>query len=192
VSKDVILNDQMLVITLQDIMPVIERRVAVEVLSCLKLYATANYGNYPWTAYPNNYADFADHANTRFGRVPDTFAETAASNAAMSASWAPGCTLTGTGWWTNWKELVFIAVAEGYGPDSTFVGCIACLTVNPPTAAPDKQIAVIVSGRILTGQTHAPTATPGNYLEAPNSNGGIVFAQAQSTTLFNDVVVFFP
>ncbi len=187
-SRDVILNDQILVITLQDIMPIIERRVAMEVLSCLKRYAVANSDHYPWTASVSDYSDFTDHPNTRFGRVPDAFTETALTYAALSSSWPPGCTLTaGMGWWMNWKELVFMAVADGYGPDTPFVTCLTCLNVNPEPGA--KKVVVIISGKTLPGKTHGQTASIDNYLEPPDV-GGSVFSHLKSTDTFNDIVVF--
>ena len=51
-ANNVIVNDRLLVITYQDLMPLLERRVAKEALNCLNLYAAdpLNKGRYPWAS----------------------------------------------------------------------------------------------------------------------------------------------
>ena len=47
-----IVNDRLIVITYQDLMPALQSRVAKEVLNCLAAYAAnpQNNGRYPWAA----------------------------------------------------------------------------------------------------------------------------------------------
>jgi len=117
---DVIVNDRILPITYQDIIPVLEKRVVGEVLACVRAYAEAHGGRVPWAASINDvtcsdpgdtpdrcYFDkySSDHGSepVRFGRIPDyPFARTESdgsnpSNPAepnnMSNSWLEGCTL---------------------------------------------------------------------------------------------------
>jgi len=122
-----------MVITYQDIMPTMQRRVAQEVLNCLTAYAsvTQNKGRYPW-ATPVTDVTYADQVNTRFGRVPDTlndtFLGTGGSPATticpsnpglcMSSVWPVSCGITQGNWWTNWKDLVFYGLASAYAPAS--------------------------------------------------------------------------
>ncbi|ADE10919.1 hypothetical protein [Sideroxydans lithotrophicus] len=70
-------NDKLLYVTIDDLMPLIEKRIAREVKSCLDDYAvelTNIYHRYPWatqvsdtTAYPNRTGTY----NVFFGRVSD-------------------------------------------------------------------------------------------------------------------------
>jgi hypothetical protein len=94
-------------------------------------------------------------------------------------------------WWANWKSQVFFAVASGYGPDAVAPSCAGgCITVNPPSAAADKRVVVLVAGRPLTAQARGVGANRSNYLEASNANGETQFERGSSTPLFDDVVVF--
>jgi len=194
-SGNTIVNDRFVVITVGEIRPAIEQRVAREVLSCLKQYAAQSGGRYPWTAKPDDYTDFTDQSGTRFGRVPDSFANTNSDNALMLANWpASGCNISpDSGWWLNWKELVFMAVAQGFDPVAGVVGCPTCLFINPP-AFSNKGIAVIVAGHALSGQAHGPASFPNsplsNYLEASNVAGASPLTQSPATSSFDDVVVF--
>lgn len=195
-SGNTIVNDRFVVVTVEEIRPAIEQRVAREVLSCLKQYAAASGGRYPWTAKPDDYTDFADQSGTRFGRVPDSFANTNTDNASMPAIWQqPGCNILSatSGWWVNWKELVFMAVAQGFDPSTGVVGCGICLSINPPIFS-NKGVAVIVGGHALTAQAHGPASFPNsplsNYLEASNVAGASPLTQSAATSGFDDVVVF--
>ncbi len=70
-------NDKLLYVTIDDLMPLIEKRMAREVKACLDDYAaaTGNTGHkYPWaavvsdtTAYPNRPGTY----DVRFGRLPE-------------------------------------------------------------------------------------------------------------------------
>jgi type II secretory pathway pseudopilin PulG len=193
-SGNTIVNDRFVLITVAEIRPAIEQRVAREVLGCLKQYAAASGGRYPWTAKPDDYTDFADQSGTRFGRVPDSFINTNADNALMPLNWPSGCNISpGSGWWLNWKELVFMAVAQGFDPSVGVVGCGTCLSINPP-AFSNKGVAVIVAGHALTGQAHGPASFPteplSNYLEGGNVAGASPLTQSAATSSFDDVTVF--
>lgn len=130
-NKNVIVNDRLLVITYQDLMPVLQRRVAKEVLNCLSLYASVaqNNGRYPWAVPVANVA-YADVVDTRFGRVPDNplsytqlgvaggvaGASCTTPALCMAANWPITCGITQGTWWTNWKEMVFYGVAQPSQP----------------------------------------------------------------------------
>ncbi|HET9651618.1 MAG TPA: hypothetical protein VFP36_05480 [Usitatibacter sp.] len=72
----VVVNDRIAVITYGDLMPRIMRRVALEVASCLRSYASRpeNRGRYPWTgaACADTSHPVADIAGGTEGRLADT------------------------------------------------------------------------------------------------------------------------
>ena len=149
-AGNAIVNDRIITITWQDLMPLLQRRVAKEVMNCLEAYAAVprNSGRYPWAA-PVTDLTYGDQSGNRFGRIPDTFAATFLGSAlgfaplvcplplvgpvlCMSTSW-PGapCNLTIGTWWTNWKEHVFYGVAEAYQPGEPLGIPLAPLPMAP-------------------------------------------------------------
>jgi hypothetical protein len=125
-------NDRVLAITYDDLMPVLQRRVSKEVLNCLNAYASVaqNSGRYPWAAPITDVTSpYGDVADTRFGRIPDTLNATqtgvlggvagllcALPSLCMSNDWPASCSITQGTWWTNWKEMVFYGLAQPYQP----------------------------------------------------------------------------
>lgn len=200
-----ILNDQLLVVTQDDIMQAIQKRVAAEVKQCLNEYALKpqNVGRYPWSATLDP-ASYADASNQLFGRIPDTqFNKTKLdSNNQMDDSWTGNCNINSTsGWWLNWKEMVFYGLADAYKPVNpptapAVNACSsagACLSVNPPSTTADKKFVVVVAGKKLAGQVRSSNADRGtltNYLEPPNSGGSVSFSRNPPSATFNDTVIF--
>jgi hypothetical protein len=138
-SRNVIVNDRLLAIRYEDLMPLLERRVAKEVLNCLNAYAALpqnggpTNGRYVWAAPIAKYPSYADEMGVRFGRIPDSFGATflgvggpvsieectdlaSPSPLCMSTSWPASCSITTGSWWNNWKELVLYGVAGCYSP----------------------------------------------------------------------------
>lgn len=68
-NGNTVVNDHILVITSDQLMPVVETRIAREVRSCLDNYAAASANKYPWAAPVPNYIGIQDKL---FGRIPDT------------------------------------------------------------------------------------------------------------------------
>lgn len=205
----IVVNDQFIAITSQDLMPSVEKRVAGETLKCLTDYAAiaANQGHYPWAAplNPSAAPSYSDASNARFGRVPDsTFNQSRIdSGNAMSNAWGFQCNIaSSSGWWLNWKEMVFYSVASAYGPalPLTAPSCGGCLTVTPPSATANKQVAVFVAGRrlagVAAGQPRASNNNKGtiaNYLENQNATpADDVFERSAMSPLFNDATAFAP
>lgn len=181
-SGNLIVNDRLIAITYQDLMPVLQRRVAKEALNCLTAYAAIpqNNGRYPWAVPVANYPAFADQNNTRFGRLPDgPFNATllglgnaisvlvcqtlGLTGLCMQTNWPVSCGLTQGTWWNNWKDMVFYGVADAYKPAdpvSALIGvpasggCGSCLTVNPPSAIADKRVAIVVAGKRLSAANY--------------------------------------
>lgn len=181
-------NDQLLLVSHDDLFHIVEKRVAGEALKCLEDFAGGAGGKYPWPDNLNPLVaiDYVGDAGASFGRLPDS---------PMGGNWSGACAIPvgGTGWWLNWKEHVFFAVADEYNPIGAAAVCGSCLTVNPPSANADKKVVVLVAGKAFAGQarlTNANKGTVSNYLEAPNNGGSVLFAQQYATPIFNDVVVY--
>lgn len=190
-------NDRLLTISHNELFSGVEKRVANEVLKCLDIYSSAPVaspppipaiGTYPWPAKldPSTAPAYVGTSDNFIGRLPDY---------PMGGNWSGACSIPigGTGWWSNWKDMVFFALADGYKPTTTTPGCGTCLTVSPPSTTQDKRIVVMVAGQKLGGQmrsTNADKGTLANYLEAPNSGGSTLFTQQSTTSGFNDVVVY--
>lgn len=236
-SGNIIVNDRILAITYEDILPLMERRVAAEVLKCLTAYAAKpqNSGRYPWAAPVTDVtAPYSDSFNVRFGRVPDSplsqsllgiWAAVPIVNGlvqiacnltpflCMGSNWptSPDCNFATGIWWSQWKEQVFYGVAPGYTPNVTIgvvsilppilsvggaptPGCPDCLTVNPPSSTPDKQVIVMVAGKRLGGvsggqpRTAAARQDASNYVEGGNDDGDNNYVKQSPTATFNDTV----
>ena len=205
-SGNLIVNDRLLTITYQDLIPLLEKRVVGEVLTCLKPYAgrPANSGRYPWTAPLGGAApSYLGVVDARFGRVPDP---PLTVTLGMENSWPSGCNInSGVNWWFNWKELLFYGVADAYKPTAlTPPSCASssCLTVDPPSPVADRQVAVIVAGKQLAGvaggqprSTGTDKGIPSNYIEDDNATQPSIppytddsFVATPTTATFNDVV----
>ena len=201
-NGNTIVNDQLLVITQDNIMQVIQKRVAAELKQCLNEYAdpaNGGLGRYPWPAKldPSNPPNYNDSHNYLFGRVPDPSFNTTQSDSSdnMIDHWIGNCNINSvSGWWLNWKEMVFYGIADAYKPKSTSnPSCGTCLIVNPPSATADKKFVVMVAGKKLPGQSRNNNwdkGNPSNYLEGANANGATPFAQQPSSATFNDSMVF--
>jgi len=63
-------NDQLLYVTIDDLMPLIEQRIAREAKSCLDDYALTSANKYPWAVPSSDITNFTSASNTRFGRLP--------------------------------------------------------------------------------------------------------------------------
>jgi hypothetical protein len=174
-------NDKLITISRDEIMRPVEKRVAGEVLSCLKDYnknsnvipisglpdGDGNLDRHPWsTNGAGSYPSFADADNSRFGRIPDNFNNTRAfSFNIMSSSWSSvgvSCRPITDGWWSSWKELVFYAVGDNHDPNSVpspslpSPNCVVtfpndCLSVTAPSGIQNNKKVVV----IVAGKTLA-------------------------------------
>ena len=213
-GSDPIVNDTMAVITTQELMPKLEKRVANEVLACLKDYAqnrSAGLNRHPWAVPMSTYSNFDDNTDTRVGRIPDVTFDQSRSDSSnvMLNTWGASCKIvSSSGWWLNWKDIVFYAVAWDKDP-ATGVSPACdnnvpndCLTLVTPVGNQIFQkVAVMVAGKTLAGQVRSSTTnkrTLSNYLEGENitTASGVnpqgedaKFEQKPATATFNDVVV---
>ena len=204
-NNNIIVNDRFLAITYDNLMPILEKRVAREVFNCLKDYAVdpLNQGHLPWAADMTASAggNYSDTTNTRFGRLPSTFSNTVTDSGSspMKNGWTTSCNLNLGTWWNNWREVVFYAVADAYKPRPIppLPSCGTCLTVNPPSTTADKQFAVFMASRRLSGipggqpRTSTDKGTITNYLEDQNATPlDDVFTKNTPSTTFNDYVLY--
>ena len=197
-----LINDQLLVITQDQLMAPVQKRVAAELKQCLHEYATASasFNRYPWAAKlnPASPVNYNDSVGTLFGRIPDNpfTATSSTSNNLVNDTWMGNCNInSNSGWWLNWKKIVFYGLADAYKPlavPSTPTECGTCLSAS---AATGKKFVVIVAGKKLTGQprsSNADKGTPGNYLEGGNQNadqsGGYAYTQNTFASSFNDTI----
>ncbi len=209
-TDTLVVNDQILAVSLDSIMPGIQKRVAAEVKNCLVDYATNNLSRYPWAAPITDLGStYNDQNDIYFGRIPDDLTETRNSSSNnMSDQWGTCNTHfnnTPAGWWVNWKESVFYGVARKYRPRDTVAPSFPstcstagnCLNVND-TSTPARFV-VIVAGKPLTApfdQTNrsANRSNASYYLEGGNQNadqsGGYTFTQNPPSSSFNDTLVF--
>jgi hypothetical protein len=185
-SGSIIVNDQIIAIRYNDIMPAMQLRVAQEVKNCLSEYAGLNRNRFPWPTPICRQAstpvdNWDDDASVLFGRIPDTpFSTTALSG--MSDQWGvASCNInSGSGWWPTWRKHVFYGLASAYAPATSGNGgpcanASSCLQIQSTTAstfAMNKQVVILVAGspigaQIRNGQNDA-FAT--NYLEFSNGD----------------------
>lgn len=168
-------NDRLAVVSYDDLMPRVMRRVAEEVSACLRSYAarSENNGRMPWAAPLCRSRDAdpllrgSDSSGVLFGRVPDTpfLATSRDSGATMLERWARGCRIAdasgntagsaGLAWWGAWKRHVYYAVAPANRPASSAPSpCDAssCLQVSRDAgsvAPAGYRYAVLVAGHPL-------------------------------------------
>jgi hypothetical protein len=155
----IVLNDHFIVITDNEIMAAMEKRVAKESLKCLQAFYSTN-GAYPLLA-PLGTTDYAGATGTAFGFMPDTQPDPGGGTALATWTTVPSCLcVSGTGpsrstWWDNWKDHVLAQVPTA-----------ALLTVDGTSVS--GPVAVI-PGRTLSSQTR-PSTLVQNYLECGNAD----------------------
>jgi hypothetical protein len=170
-------NDQLLVLTADDLMPAVERRVAREAKVCLMKYAAANGGRFPWAA-PLNSALYDDTAGTLAGRLPRIVNSSGAGSWTGSVTWPSSGGAVSTlciynslspSWWDRWRGLLFYQVAAPFAPSGSGVCGTDCLVVN---GTPSVQAVVVVAGRAFPAQTGGrPGSDAANYLEEDPVSG---------------------
>jgi hypothetical protein len=153
-SGSVKVNDQVVFITIDEVMPLIEARVARDAKQCLESYAKVNAGSYPWAA-PSSDMGYTSTVNTRFGRLPAGIFSAANCNVNQA-------------WWSNWQNFTFYTFPVSYQPGGA-ANCVAagdCLTVN----GAGQYSALVLMGRNAIGaQNHAIPTNPNNFLDSTNA-----------------------
>jgi hypothetical protein len=218
-NGNILVNDQLLIITQDNIMQSIQRRVAAEVKRCFSDYAAypQNNNRYPWATPITDLIGYQDQSGGYFGRVPDTpFVNTCQSSdgilcsqpipiGGMSTTWQGDCNISSdSGWWLNWKEMVFYGVAKSFRPNDTNAPafpstCVTpgnCLNVNT-TATPARFIVIVAGKKLSNPDQSLRNLNKSNafyYLEGGNENadqsGGYTFIQSAPSATFNDTLVY--
>jgi len=168
-------NDRLAVVSYDDLMPRVMRRVAEEVATCLRAYAAQpeNRGRLPWATplcrarATDPAIRWSDASGAHFGRVPDTpFLSTIRDGGAtMLPGWPADCRIADASgdtsssarytWWSAWKRHVFYSVAPAGSPaPGPAAACdpLSCLFVSDDAgrpAAPGHRFAVLVAGSPL-------------------------------------------
>lgn len=215
-NGNVILNDQLLVITQDNIMHPVQKRVAAEAKLCLEDYASNNNGRYPWATPLNDLGTYHDQNDQYFGRIPDNLDNTRSDSFtgfvySMDSRWGTCNTHninTPAGWWINWKEMVFYGVARRFRPNDTNApsfpstcstpgNCLKINYLNTPA-----RFVVIVAGKKLGNpdqtQRNLNKSNAFYYLEGgnenanpdPPSNISNTFYQSAPSATFNDTLVY--
>jgi hypothetical protein len=173
-------NDRLALITHDDLMKLVEKRVGKEVSSILEVYYSCN-NYFPWAG---PFSNFASVNGTKEGSIP--------VNTASPVNWGNGCTPTLPSWLTNnnWQDVLYYAVSSEYTPTGggTCIPGNTCLTVNNlPSPNNDKQAVVITTGRDLT--SNRPSTNIYDYLEGENaSTGDNIFEKNSPSPSFNDQI----
>jgi hypothetical protein len=200
-------NDKLLVITTQQLMPVVEQRVAREVLTRLYAYKTA-VGVYPWADCADGSSD-NDYQNR--GRIPLRIA--ADGGYTLPVDWGSGGAPSLPSWFKNnwWSHVIYYAAGKDYlqsdladrppGSLGTGIECSSCsgstLTV---TGAGSKEVVIIMTG---PADAFRPGSNPGDggycnqvdwdlYLEDPNRTLDDTFDPPPTTMYARDRIYFCP
>jgi hypothetical protein len=211
-NGQLIVNDKFLIITHDELMGNVEKRVAGEARVCLTTYAykseSNNAGRYPWPA-PLAYTalPFVGEANNYFGRVPDVNFEATfiSSGGNMDKKFdnsfckIGASSFTGDWWGKNkWYNYIFYAIAASHAPNAAANSmCGACLQIYSPNISAslgNKEIVVVSAGREINGQSRAiAPSDPANYFENQNATPyDSVFYRGLPSQQFNDRILFYP
>jgi hypothetical protein len=115
-TKSDTFNDQLLFITTQTLMPLVEKRVAAEVKLALASYYTAN-GYYPWADSVGFAVNYASDIGTNRGWFPD---DTYTGSTPAWGTSSPPLWFFDNEWYTQ----IYYSVAQNYAPP----GCFTCIS----------------------------------------------------------------
>lgn len=210
-NDKVILNDHILVITRDNIMQAIQKRVAKEVVIALNKYYCGDTNVNPITGacitaagnrfYPRP-ADFTEATCRGNGDLKGLCISNSLINrgripATPATAWSISSILRGTNtsnWFKDnaWREVIFYAVAPACTDGTTNCNGAGYLTLNISSAS----AVVIATGRALAGQSHSGVAaatTISNYLEGENLVPlDDTYTSKSSVTPFNDITISIP
>jgi type II secretory pathway pseudopilin PulG len=193
-----IINDQLLVITHNNLMQFLQKRVAKEVVNALNFYYSSHY------FYPRP-ADFTDSsclgngnlascnsASITGGRIPATPVTAWDITSILRGS-------TSNNWFqaNGWREVIFYAVASACTDGTTNCNGTGYLTLNNPPGSPytTQKVVVIATGTALSGQSHSmvsPKNILSNYLEDENLAPQDDIYTKSAAPPFNDIAISIP
>lgn len=165
-------NDQLIFITHDELLPLVEHRLSREAKHCLDDYAIKSGGTYPW-ATPLTSTSTRPAVNaTYFGRFPDaTYLDSATGLPVTDANFS-GCGLQTSSYWNDWADLLFYQVAQDFSPSgskncASHASCLSAqLNGNAMRGSGSFRAVVIVAGKKLSASRIPSNAA--DYLEAAN------------------------
>lgn len=167
-------NDVLLYVTIDELMPSIEMRVARDAKSCLDSYAASSGGKYPFAeAVASPPPTCSDATFGRVAATPDISVSTTCvdvPDGSMQPAWPTACVFA-KAYWANWSNFVFYQVATDYKPNPGVpapANCVSpCLGIN---GAGSYRAVVGIARTTLTGQdrTNPNLDPPANFLEGLN------------------------
>ena len=219
VNGAVVLNDRLITVSKGELMPLIEKRVAKEVVHALNDYF-CGVGNATTAGnciaaggnrfYPTP-ADFNNNTCLGTGAIPANCQSGAANRGRIPAnpavSWDALSILRGAAgsqpkWFraNAWREQVYYAVAPACVDGTSNCNGAGYLTLLNPPAPPlnAERFVLVVSGQLLPGQSRAlasDKSVEANYLEDENLtplDDTYTRHPANSATPFNDTVLGIP
>ena len=166
-------NDRLLLITTAELMPVVEQRVAREMLKVLQSYkANSGCNCYPWPDLSTGFSDFGLNR----GRIPGyDLAGTTVPPYALPVDWGVSGAPTLPQWFIDngWRRIIYYAVGRNF-LESSGAGCTSCesgettLRVNN---VPGTEVVILTPGAAGAGR---PVAYPWTgwspYIEDPENN----------------------
>jgi len=168
-------NDRLLVITTAELMPVVEQRVAREMLALLSAYRAASLcACYPWAA--NNFDDDSVTGRTQ-GMVP--------IEVALPEAWGAGTIPSVPSWMigsNEWGKKFYYAIAPSESQDHT-AGTITANGVS-------KNLVLITTGP--AGSIRPNTNLPDYVDDAENRDGGTIYITPSSTVYARDRLYTIP
>ena len=118
-------NDRLLLITTAELMPVVEQRVAREMLKVLQSYkANSGCNCYPWPDLSTGFSDFGLNR----GRIPGyDLAGTTVPPYALPVDWGVSGAPTLPQWFIDngWRRIIYYAVGRNF-LESSGAGCTSC------------------------------------------------------------------
>ncbi|MBU0662978.1 MAG: hypothetical protein KJ990_00390 [Proteobacteria bacterium] len=177
-------NDQLIYITIDELMTAVEQRVTGEFKKLINDYHTA-CGKYPWPrpySDPRTASDFNSVIGTMEGLLP--------TGTASPSNWGDvGITVPTWLLLNYWHHLCYYALASTTVQDGgTCTPGLDCLTVDGlDLPNDDKKALVILAGKELSGQTRNTFTGLTDYFEGQNaSSGDNTFETKAADSTFND------
>jgi len=168
-------NDRLLAVTTAHLMPVVEMRVAREMIALLDKYKQFSSCNcYPWAA--NNFDDDSVTGRTQ-GMVP--------IEVALPEPWGSGTIPNVPSWMiasNEWGKKFYYAIAPSESQDHT----VGTITVNGAS----KNLVLITTGPAGASR---PSTNLADYVDdAENRDGGTIYISPSSTAYARDRIYTIP
>jgi hypothetical protein len=151
-------NDRLLVLTTAELMPVVEQRVARELLNILELYRTNSGCNcYPWPDLSTGFSDFGLNR----GRIPGyDLAGTTSPPYALPVDWGQSGAPVLPQWFIDngWRRIIYYAVGKNFLENSGS-GCTSCETGQTYLSVDgvwNRRVVLLTPGPAGTGRPVLP------------------------------------